>query len=105
MFADFLGRARCKEDSVGEDLDLSMLDRKTKSLLGKSPKGQVSLLIRAELLYSLGFVLAFQLAVVNDTIAESGKGDPLGLAGLADRLAVVDGLDSELDDIFGGHSL
>ena len=103
VFADRLARASCLKDAVGEDLDLLVFDRKTEGLLDKNPIGQVFLLVGAELLHDLGFVLAFWLRVVDDTVPKSRKRDSPGLTGLTYGLATVDGLDGELDDIFGGH--
>ncbi len=103
VFADRLGRARRVEDAVGEELDVSLFDRKPESFLGENPSDQVLLLIGAQLLHDLGFVLAFWSRVVDDAIAKSGEGDLEGLAGFADGLAIVDGLDSGLDGVFWCH--
>ncbi len=71
MLTACFGRTRGTEDAVGKCLDLSMYDGKTKSLLRENPVGQVFLLIRAELLHDLGFVLAFRLAMFDIAVTQS----------------------------------
>ena len=104
MLANSLVRSRDMEDAVGEGLDLPMLDRKPKSLLGKDPIGQVFFLIGAELLHHLGLVLTLWLGVGNDSVSKGRKGDPPGLASLTDRLSILDSLDCQLNDVFASHS-
>ena len=103
VLADRLGRARRVEDAVGEELDFLLFDGEPESFLRENPGGQVFFLLGAQLLHDLGFVLAFWLGAADDAVAESGKGDAEGLAGFADGLAVVDGLEGGLDGVFWCH--
>ena len=64
----------------------------------------MTLLMWTELFHHFGFVLALWLSMVGESVPEGGKGDPLLFAGLAYRLAVVDGCNSSLDKAFFGYS-